>query len=172
MRVFLVGFMGAGKTSVGRILASRLAYRFVDLDDHIETTAGLDIPEIFARHGEARFRDIEHDALTALVSEEQIVVATGGGTAVVERNRALMTAPEAVVIWLDPDWPTLVRRLGTATDPTRPLYASGDQAKRLWHDRRDAYRRAGQRVRIAPDETADEVADRVIRRLREQRCAT
>ena len=83
--IFLVGFMGAGKSTVGRILAGKIGYGYCDADKFIEEQAGTAITQIFAEHGELYFRDLESESLEALATKEKLVVATGGG--VVQRDR-------------------------------------------------------------------------------------
>ena len=78
-RVFLIGFMGSGKSTLGSKLARKLGYGFVDMDHLIEDTAGMTVPEIFGEHGEAVFRKWEHDILMELIQQKQLVISTGGG---------------------------------------------------------------------------------------------
>src|SRR5258706_16117400 len=88
--IILLGFMGSGKTTIGRLLAERLGRAFVDLDDRIESAAGKTIAEIFASDGEAAFRQLETECLSRILTEERepLVIGLGGGTFVHERNRA------------------------------------------------------------------------------------
>lgn len=80
MRIFLIGFMGSGKTTLGKQLARKLGYRFIDQDDYIEETSGLTIAEYFSRNGEQAFRKYEHEALKNLLEFDNVVISTGGGT--------------------------------------------------------------------------------------------
>ena len=80
-RIFLIGFMGSGKTTMGSRLARKISYEFVDMDQMIEDTAGMTVPGIFSEHGEEVFRKWEHDILLELCRNEKIVIATGGGAA-------------------------------------------------------------------------------------------
>lgn len=89
-RIFLIGFMGSGKTTLGRKLAKKLGYKFVDMDDLIVQTSGMTIPGIFAEHGEALFRKWESDVLMEVIRQEQIVVATGGGAPCFNNNIDVM----------------------------------------------------------------------------------
>lgn len=79
MRIFLIGFMGSGKTTLGKQLARKLGYRFIDQDDYIEETSGLTIAEYFSRNGEQAFRKYEHEALKNLLEFDNVVISTGGG---------------------------------------------------------------------------------------------
>ena len=121
--IALVGMMGVGKTSIGRRLAQRLHIPFVDADQEIVDAAGLSIPEIFERFGEAHFRDGERRVIARLFDGKRKIIATGGGAFVNEETRQLMLE-RAIVIWLDADIDTLVER--TARKGDRPLLANGD----------------------------------------------
>ena len=119
-RVYLTGFMAAGKSAVGPFLADRLGYRFVDLDWLVEARTGRTVPALFAEGGEAAFRDAESDALVETARGENVVVATGGGALVDPAN--LRTARAAgVVVWLRASVETTLARLGSAAG--RPLLA-------------------------------------------------
>src|ERR1700736_1699226 len=107
--VCLTGFMGSGKSTVGRLLAAQLAWHFVDLDSEIERHTGLPISQIFEQKGEAVFRDIEHDCLGRVLGwaserDARVVLALGGGTFAQSRNAALLRnvdAPGVAIVWLD-----------------------------------------------------------------------
>jgi len=171
MRIYLVGFMGAGKTTVGKRLATRLGYGFLDLDEQIALGSGLGVREIFERVGEARFRALEHKCLTTTIKGERTVVATGGGTISFARNRSLMRRAGGVSVWLDASLETVEKRLDDAGKAERPLYGSAEDVRRLYHERRDAYLQADLRVAVGPTETEDEVTERVLFTLRERQCA-
>ena len=121
--IALVGMMGVGKTSIGSRLAQRLQIPFVDADQEIVDAAGLSIPEIFEKFGEAHFRDGERRVIARLFNGKRKIIATGGGAFVNEETRTLMLE-RAIVIWLDADIDTLVER--TARKGDRPLLANGD----------------------------------------------
>lgn len=121
--IALVGMMGVGKTSIGRRLAQRLQIPFVDADQEIVDAAGLSIPEIFEKFGEAHFRDGERRVIARIFDGKRKIIATGGGAFVNEETRQLMLE-RAIVIWLDADIDTLVER--TARKGDRPLLANGD----------------------------------------------
>ena len=124
----LVGLMGAGKSTVGRRLATRLGVPFVDADHEIETAAGETIPEIFARHGEAAFRDGERRVIARLLDGAPHVLATGGGAFVDPDTRAAIKA-RATSIWLRAELDVLVRRCGKRSN--RPLLSQGDPRETL-----------------------------------------
>lgn len=161
-RIYLVGFMGAGKTVVGEEMAERLGYRFVDLDREIEARAGQEIPEIFARRGEKAFRELEHDALRQVADgPPRVVVATGGGTFTSERNRAL-AAGSGVSVWLRPSFETLIARLEAGAPGARPLFRDRESARELYRRRQAAYGAAHLRIEVGSEEPVGQVADKVI----------
>lgn len=126
--IVMVGLMGAGKSAIGRRLATHLHMPFVDADTEIEAAAGCTIEEIFERHGEADFRDGERRVIARLLEGPPIVLATGGGAFMDESTRA-MIAQHGISIWLRADLDTLVRR--TAKRNNRPLLKNSDPAKTL-----------------------------------------
>ena len=159
--VVLVGFMGSGKTSVGRRLARKLRAEFVDVDDRIERAAGKPIREIFSAEGEPSFREREKVALREALSVPGRVVATGGGAFLEEGNRALLSA-YAPVVYLEARAETLLARLPGNSD--RPLLGGGDRGRvvRDLLDRRvPGYRKADHTV-ATDGLTVEEVADRVV----------
>lgn len=166
--VFLVGFMGAGKTSVGRALAAKLGWRFVDLDPRIEARQGRTIAEIFQQQGEAAFRKAEAEALRVLMEElgtaPHCVVALGGGAFVQPENARLLEEFGARVVFLDAPVEELrqrCRHMGNA----RPLFADENQFRQLFEARRGGYMAAGVRVDTV-GKTVPQVATEVAERLR------
>lgn len=142
-KVYLVGFMGAGKTTAATVLARRLDWRAEDIDARIERRERRDIPAIFRQQGEAYFRALEREELVALVPQRGLVVATGGGTMVDPVNRELMLQDGAVV-WLDAPFTTLVDRV--PVDGRRPLASDRNEMERLYNHRLTAYMQAHVRV--------------------------
>jgi shikimate kinase len=132
--IVLTGLMGAGKSTLGRRLARRLALPFVDTDREIEIAAGMTVAEIFERHGEAGFRDGERRVLARLVEGPPRVIATGGGAFMDDGTRALILA-RCIAIWLDVELDTLVDRVGRRGG--RPLL-EGKDARALLRDLADA----------------------------------
>ncbi|MDB5454247.1 MAG: shikimate kinase [Caulobacteraceae bacterium] len=126
--IALVGLMGAGKTSVGRRLASALNLPFRDADEEIEKAAGRSITDIFAEYGEAHFRDGERRVIARLLDEPPHVLATGGGAFMNAETRALIKA-KATSVWLKADLDTLARRVGRKD--TRPLLKGRDAREAL-----------------------------------------
>ncbi len=168
--VYLTGFMAAGKTVVGCALAQLLDYRFRDLDEAIEERTGEKVREIFERHGEDRFRDLEHECLKRTAGLGAAVIATGGGTVAFERNREIMRRL-GISVWLDPGLPTLLERLRRSTAADRPLLGDEEQTRMLYHRRLDAYRMSDLRIETSPGDTAKTVAGRIAHLLREKSCA-
>ncbi len=126
--IALIGFMGCGKTSVGHLVASRLRFAFVDTDHLIERRAGMTIAEIFANHGEARFRELEREVVDALIDREQCVISTGGGVgANPELLRSLKRHALVVFLWASPEriWQRVCRQTH------RPLLQVPDPLKRI-----------------------------------------
>ena len=121
--LYLIGMMGSGKTSTGRPLAERLGYGFVDADAVIEQAAGCTIPEIFERDGEAGFRELETQVMSAICQRHSLVVATGGGVVTQRKNWGLLHS--GIVIWLDVMRDQLLARL-KADATERPLLQTPD----------------------------------------------
>ena len=137
--VALVGLMGAGKSTVGRRLASKLGRPFVDSDDEIEKAAGLSVSDIFALHGEDEFRRVEYQVLKRLLSGPPQVLATGGGAYLNTDTRAMMRE-HAVTIWLNADLETLWKRVSRRNH--RPLLRRPDAKQvlsSLFEERRPIY---------------------------------
>jgi shikimate kinase len=169
--VFLVGFMGSGKSSVGAAVAARLDSQFIDLDEEISRQLGAPIAEIFGSRGESTFRAAESDALATVAGMDEVVVATGGGAFCSEGNREIIHGSGGVSVYLDLPWSELHRRL--ARDHSqRPMYANPDQAAQLFEQRRPQYLQAMVRVVLDGSEGPDDVADRVVDALQEVPCAT
>jgi len=145
-KIYLVGFMASGKSTVARALAARLRWRAEDVDDLIEKRERMTVAEIFARHGEPYFRAAEREILRLLRPLRDVVVATGGGTFVDPENRALINL-DGVSVWLDVPLADLIPRM--PLDGRRPLAADRAQLERLYAARLEAYRLATIRVGAA-----------------------
>jgi len=126
--IFLVGLMGAGKTTVGRALAKKLNRRFIDSDHEIEARTGASIPLIFEIEGEAGFRQREAEVIRDLTAQQGIVLATGGGAILSPENRACLKAG-GVVIYLRASITSILQR--TSHDKSRPLLQTADPRQRL-----------------------------------------
>jgi len=157
-RVVLVGFMGSGKSSVGRIVARRLGFRFEDMDRRIEKRAGRRIATIFRDAGEEAFRALEREEAVSLSSLSDRVVATGGGAFARPDTRALLQAG-ALTVWLQGDIDTILSRV--PRDGARPLAGNRDIMRALLAEREPFYRMADVAV-DASSGTPREVADRIV----------
>jgi shikimate kinase len=156
-KIYLVGFMGAGKTTTARALGRVLGWRVEDLDERIEMRERRTIAGIFAQHGEPYFRQLERQALTELLPERHIIVATGGGTFAEADNRAVMLA-DGRVAWLDVPLETVIERL--PADGRRPLAADRTQLAQLYARRQLTYAHA--HVRIDATGPVSEVIERML----------
>ena len=162
MKVFLSGFMAAGKSAVGRELAPLLEARFVDLDLEVESMAGTTIRAIFAEQGEPAFRSLESEALRTSIVTDPLVMALGGGTVLDEDNRRLIRN-SGLLVWLDTRRSTILDRL--EQEGGRPLFEGREQAMSLLEARSEAYRDCDLQLRPLPDENAAETAARIATRL-------
>ena len=142
-KIYLVGFMASGKSTIARALAARLRWQFEDVDNLIEARERLSISEIFARHGEPYFRAAEREILKLVQPIRHVVVATGGGTFADPDNRAAINL-DGVSVWIDLPLADLIPRI--PLDGRRPLAADRPQLERLYAARVDAYRLAHARV--------------------------
>ncbi len=158
-KIYLVGFMAAGKSSLARELGRRLDWKVEDVDDRIEALERRPISEIFATDGEAYFRAVERDIVQALLPPRHVVVATGGGTFVDPDLRALMKA-DGAVFWIDAPLGQIIDRL--PRDGSRPMAANRLQLESLYGSRRFAYAQAHVRLdatRASVGDLADEVVE-------------
>jgi len=151
--IYLVGFMGSGKTTIGRLLAERIEWPFVDLDDDIEASRGMTIGEIFATLGEEEFREVERAALEARVRRVQrgvpIILALGGG-AYAQFGVPDLLAGNGVTVWLDCPLEVAARRVASFSH--RPLARDPERFAALYAERQTAYSRADYRIDSSSDE--------------------
>jgi len=157
-KVYLVGFMATGKSTVGRHLAARLRWRFEDIDHLIEVREKRTIAEVFAKQGEPYFRAVEREILALLQPLRHVVVATGGGTFAEADNRSAINL-DGVSVWIDVPLAELVTRI--PLDGRRPLAADRAQLERLYAARTESYRMAHLRVNGSRSSAAA-VADRIV----------
>ena len=169
--LFLVGFMGAGKTSVGQTLAQHLNWAFEDLDRRIERREGRTVPEIFRDSGESEFRRAEHNALREVLEEVRggavKIVALGGGAFVQEKNAAVLKASGVPTVFLDAPveelWRRCCEQTGTA-EADRPLLLSLDKFRELYDARRGSYLRASSKVQTG-SRSLNEIAAEIVETL-------
>jgi shikimate kinase len=156
-KLYLVGFMGAGKTTVATALGNRIGWRAEDVDHRIEARERRTVATIFAQEGEAYFRHVERQVVLDLLPERNVVVATGGGTFVDPDLRATMLSDGAVA-WLDLPLNRVIERI--PADGRRPLASDLAQMEHLYARRRLAYSTA--HVRIDAGAPVDEVVERIL----------
>lgn len=165
--VFLIGMMGVGKTTIGQLLAQRLNYEFLDTDMFIEQATGQSVSTIFAESGESIFRQLETATLSQVSSRLRKVVATGGGIVVTPDNWSYLK--HGVIVWLDLPVEQIQKRL--SDDTTRPLLQQQDLGSRLnqlLSERRSRYAQADIHILIQPDETPDQITERVLRAIAQE----
>ena len=156
-KIYLVGFMAAGKSTVARLIGQRLGWRAEDIDELIEARERMAVADVFARHGEPYFRAAERDILRLLLPLRHTVIATGGGTFMDPENQRAM-ALDGMAVWLDVPLETVIARL--PADGRRPLSADRPQMERLFAMRQAVYANAN--LRIDATGPAEEIAERVI----------
>ena len=160
-KIYLVGFMGAGKTTLAQALARRLGWRAEDVDALIEGRERRSVAEIFAREGEPYFRAVEQEVIYSLLPERHAIIATGGGTFVDPENRAAINA-DGVSVWLDVPLDVLLTRI--PPDGRRPLANDRAQMTRLYETRRLAYQQAQIRLdgaRARTEELVEQLVDKL-----------
>ena len=159
-KIYLVGFMTAGKTTVARLLAARLGWRAEDVDELIEARERLTVADVFARYGETYFRTVEREILRLVLPLRHTVVATGGGTFMDPETQQAINL-DGVSVWLDVPLETVIARL--PADGRRPLSADRAQMERLFAIRQAAYARA--HVRVDATSPPEEIMERILDRL-------
>jgi shikimate kinase len=160
-KIYLVGFMGAGKTTTARRLARRLSWQFEDLDALIEARERRSVADIFRARGEPYFRAIERELLASLLPLRDAVVATGGGTFVDPENRAAMLA-DGTVVWLDLPFADVLRRV--PTDGRRPLAVDRSALEALFLARQAVYQLAHLRI-DASERRPEAVVEQILHHL-------
>lgn len=171
MRIYLTGFMGAGKSTIGRRLAKRLGTPFVDLDAAIEADTGVSIEEIFETRGEPSFRRLEAAALEQTRPFRDVVVATGGGTFAREDNVRFIRE-HGLSVWIAPPLEILFERIERPGRKHRPMYRGRDLASELYQSRIESYGMADLRLDVSGLEHPREVVDRIVGWLEERQCDT
>jgi shikimate kinase len=166
--VVITGFMGAGKTTVGRALANLLGEGFIDLDDAVRELEGRGPRELIDEEGEGYFREAETRALRRVLEAGAArVVATGGGAWTLARNRSLVKEQGCLSVWLDAPFDLCLRRIeGEGARDSRPFARDAERAGRLYEERLAAYRQADLRVPVAPGAGAEELAAAIADALR------
>lgn len=161
INLYLIGMMGVGKTTVGRLLASELQYGFVDTDEVITASAKRSINQIFAEEGETAFRQLESDVLSQVSAYTKLTVATGGGIILKRENWSYLH--HGLIVWLDASAELLYNRL--KEDTTRPLLQDSNpllKLRNLLQEREPLYALADLRIIIKEGETPEEIAQRIL----------
>lgn len=163
INLYLIGMMGAGKTTVGRLLANELQYGFVDTDEVITASAKRTINQIFAEEGETAFRQLESDVLSQVSAYTKLTVATGGGIILKRENWSYLH--HGLIVWLDASAELLYNRL--KEDTTRPLLQDNLLLKlrSLLDQRESLYALADLRITLQEGETPEEIARRVVTQI-------
>lgn len=163
MKVYIVGFMAAGKTTVGRELASRIGTPFFDLDELIESAEQMTVKEIFAAHGEPYFRKRERDILRSTKHLDRAVIATGGGTFTFDDNVQFIQS-EGLSVYLSAPYAMLRNRVGEKA-AERPLFRDDVAAHELYAARTKYYRMADITLEVREEETPGEIVERLLLEL-------
>ena len=158
--VYLIGMMGVGKTTIGKMLAARLSYRFFDTDTLIERVAGKKISDIFADEGETYFRDLETQVLREVSAYNRSAIATGGG--IIQKPVNWSYLRQGLIVWLDVDVETLKKRL--SRDRNRPL---AGKLESLLEKRYSLYSQADMHIKCSDEQTPQQVADLIVARIPE-----
>lgn len=164
VNLYLIGMMGAGKTTVGRELAKQLSYGFVDADNVIEQATKQSINQLFASVGEAGFRQIESDVLAQICAFTKLVISTGGGVILQQKNWSYLR--HGLIVWLDVPVELLYTRL--SEDTTRPLLQDVDlkeKLRSLLEQRQALYNQADVRISVLEGETPSQIATRVLQAI-------
>ena len=158
--VILCGFMSSGKTTIGRPLARRLGYRFVDTDELLVESYQMTIPEMFKKGGESYFRDLEHEIAKKVCSMSRTVVSTGGGMLTFARNGEILSK-QGIVIYLEKDFEECYSRLALEKD--RPLVKSRtkEELRQMYEERIGLYKKYADHI-IKNDGTVDEAVGRIV----------
>ena len=167
MHLYLIGFMGAGKSTIGPILSELMGRPFVDLDRQIERLVGARIQEIFDEEGEPTFRGLETSALRGLPDSPPAVVAVGGGAMSVAENRQHLLL-HGRTVWLDVPFEVLCERLAESDRKARPLLGDASSLKKLYDERLADYRRSDFRVAVSSEDNAPGVARAIHELLKER----
>jgi shikimate kinase len=162
LRIVLTGFMGAGKTTVGALLAGLLGWSFVDSDRVVEERSAMTVREIFERQGEAAFRELEATAVRDACREERLVLALGGGALEMSATRDFLASlPGTMIVFLDAPLETMLARcVAHADGPVRPVLADRARLARRWSKRLPSYRQAHLSVdtrELAPAAVAERI---------------
>lgn len=162
MRIYLIGFMCSGKTTVGSLLASRLNYSFIDLDKEIEKREGLTIPQIFSKKGEGYFRKLELDTLKDISKQDNLVISTGGGLGANLEALEFMKK-RGKTVWIEIDFNTFWERC--SGDDNRPLLKKPlEELKELFERRKEVYRLAD--IKVRGEDSPEKIVEQILLSLK------
>lgn len=163
LNIVLTGFMGTGKSTVGKIIAEKLKFSFIDMDEHIEKTTGMKISEIFSKFGESRFRDIETEMVKLIIKKRGVVISTGGGVVLRDENISNLKK-SGIVFCLTASENTILERVKQCKD--RPLLQVNnpqEKIRELLRKRKPFYEKADFIV-DTEELSAEEVAEKIIKK--------
>jgi shikimate kinase len=169
--IFLVGFMGCGKSTIGSAMAEQIGASFIDLDQLIVERVGISIEEVFVRYGEDRFRREETAVLTEVAERPDAVVATGGGCFCSAVNRGIIESAGGQSVFLEVPWPVIESRL-PGDNRDRPKFGNTDAARELYRQREPLYRMATAAVSLTGDEPPADAARLALDALAEAECGS
>lgn len=161
LNIYLIGLMGSGKSTVGKIISHQLEYRFFDTDILLEKVAGKTINEIFATEGEDYFRELETKVLEQVSLCTRSAIATGGGIILKQQNWSYLR--NGLIVWLDVPIPVIVQRL--QEDNTRPLLQETDPTEKLkliLQNRENLYNQADLHIKITAEDTPEKIAQEIV----------
>ena len=159
--IVLCGFMGTGKTSVGKELAKRLNYTFLDTDELIEQEQSITIKKIFEKYGEEYFRNLEYEACKKVSEMKNLVISTGGGAMIYKRSVDIMKKKN-IVIFLDSSFEVICKRIDKSD--TRPLFQDKNKARKLYNERKEKYKEIADYT-IQADGTVEEVVNEILKTI-------
>ncbi len=162
LNIYLIGMMGSGKSTLGKLIAEQLGYGFIDTDTTIEKLVGQTVTEIFQTVGEAEFRQLETQVLTEVSAYTRLTIATGGGIIINRENWGHLQ--QGLTIWLDPTIEIIIDRL--QQDTTRPLLSSAtdlrSRLQQLYQERRDRYAEADLHIPITENLPAPVIIEQIL----------
>lgn len=166
MKISLIGFMCSGKTSVGRILAERLGYKFAEIDELIIKKLGrVSMEEVFEKDGETKMRDIESSEIMSYQNQDNIVISIGGGAILREETRVSLKKNSGIVIYLETEFQTLKQRINSSKVKDRPLFKDLDFAEKLYKQRASLYQ-DNMNYKIQTDSlTIEQVVEKILQHI-------
>lgn len=165
MKIILIGFMGSGKSTISRLLGSKLQYPVLDTDDLVEKKAGLTTPEIFDKHGEPRYRELEIEVSKELKAIKNHVIATGGGVIINKIILDYLKMNNGTIVFLETTFNEIARRVSKHPRP-RPLFKNSDQAKKLYDFRLPIYKEYADIIISTDNKDIETIVDEIIQTIK------